>query len=231
MSQKIDGYTLNEYYSGSHPLTSYPQLLASHLANRFNLNENTELLEIGIGPGEVLLELASLGIRCSCIDQDQDALNRLSEKCRTRNLHIKMVLADAETSLSMPNCSFDIVYTKSFLEHLSNPVSFLKETRRVLKPNGRIINLIPDWESQKDTFFDDITHITPFSVVTARQVLKLAGFQNIECEKFRQLPICWTRPMLNRLANCVAPFVRPRTKNKTLRWTRELMILATAEVN
>lgn len=231
MSRKMDNYVSFEYDIVSHPLTSYPRLLATYLADRFNLNENTKLLEVGIGPGEVLLELARLGVNCTCIDADQEALNRLSEQCRLRNLHIEMVLADAETPLPVPDCSFDVVYTKSFLEHLSNPVSFLRETRRVLKSNGRIINLIPDWESQYKTFFDDITHITPFTVVTARKTLQFAGFKNIECEKFRQLPMCWAHPMLNRIANCVAPFVRPRTKNKTLRWTRELMILATAEVD
>ena len=42
---------------------------------------------------------------------------------------------------------FDIIYSKSLMEHLSNPENFLEEAYRILKPGGKIICMIPDWEA------------------------------------------------------------------------------------
>jgi SAM-dependent methyltransferase len=40
-----------------------------------------------------------------------------------------------------PNDFFDVVYSSSLFEHLSNPLFVLKEMKRVLKQNGRIVLL------------------------------------------------------------------------------------------
>ena len=105
----------------------------------------------------------------------------------------------------------------------------MKKSNCLLTKIGKTINLIPDWESQFKTFYDDVTHITPLTLAGAKQAVIFAGFKNVQSEKFRQLPKCWKYPLLNKLADGIAPFVRHRTKNKTLRWIRELMILVSGE--
>jgi len=227
MDRKIESYVNIEYDVTKRPLTDYPRKLAIYLANRYDLR-GKNLLEAGVGRGEVLMELATLGVECSCIDRDPIAIEQLLKQCKTRGLKIDCILADAEMPLHIRENFYDIIYTKSFLEHLHDPVSFLRNARTKLVPTGIFLNLIPDWESQHTTYFDDITHKTPFTTETIRQVRLLAGLQDIKVEKFRQLPATWKYPILNSLAALISPLVRPRTKSKTLRWSRELMILSTA---
>ena len=58
--------------------------------------------------------------------------------------------------------SVDIIFSKSFVEHLYNPKLFFDEAYRVLKKGGKLITLTPDWEVQTKKFYDDWTHKTRF---------------------------------------------------------------------
>ena len=84
--------------------------------------------------------------------------------------------------------SIDIVYSKSFIEHLHYPERYLEEAYRVLKPNGIFLTLTPDWQSNYKIFFDDFTHRTPFTTVALSDAYKMYGFKDINVYKFRQLP-------------------------------------------
>ena len=121
--------------------------------------------------------------------------------------------------------SIDIIYSKSFIEHLANPDNFLKESFRVLKPGGILLTLVPDWESNYRTYYDDYTHKTPFTIISLRDSYRIHGFKNVDTIKFRQLPIVWRFPLINYFCAAISPFVPVRTKNKFLRWSRELMLI------
>jgi len=130
--------------------------------------------------------------------------------------------------LPFPDNSFDMVYNKSFLEHLREPDRFLREARRVLKPGGLLLSLVPDWEVNYKIYFDDFTHRTPFTVISLRDIYLMCDFERISVYKFRQLPIVWRFPLLNYFCAAISPFVPVRTKNKFLRWSRELMLIGSA---
>ena len=67
----------------------------------------------------------------------------------------------------------------------------LKNVREVLKPNGILINYTPDWESQYLNFYDDITHLKPFTKITLENCYRMYGFETSKIEKFYQLPVVW----------------------------------------
>jgi SAM-dependent methyltransferase len=46
--------------------------------------------------------------------------------------------------LPFPDASFDFVLCKDLLEHLIDPLALLREIRRVLKPGGRVLSLVPN---------------------------------------------------------------------------------------
>ncbi len=48
------------------------------------------------------------------------------------------VAADMNEALPFDSASFDAVVSQEGIEHLENPASFLRECRRVLRPNGRL---------------------------------------------------------------------------------------------
>ena len=76
--------------------------------------------------------------------------------------------------------SFDIVFTKSVIEHIIDPSFFLKECRRVLKPAGLIIILTPDWVSHIVNFYDDPTHLRPYTEKSIIKLMQLYGLKNLK---------------------------------------------------
>ena len=212
------------YDQKSHPKTSYPEKMVKYLFNSFKMQKGQIFLEPGCGRGVFLNEFYKLGLICHGIDLSQHAGSMLDKKVDV----IKGF--DLENDKwPYPDNFFDIIYNKSLLEHLSKPDKFLNEARRVLKPNGKILCLVPDWESNYKTYFDDFTHRTPFTKVSLNDIYEIADFKNISVVIFRQLPIVWRFPAINIFCSIIAPFVPVRTKNKFLRWSRELMLIGYAQ--
>jgi SAM-dependent methyltransferase len=121
--------------------------------------------------------------------------------------------------------TFDVIYSKSFIEHLYYPEKYLEEAYRVLKPNGMFLTLVPDWESNYKIYFDDFTHRSPFTSISLTDILKMSDFNKIKVFKFRQLPIVWRYPFINIFCSLISPFIPVRTQNKFLRWSREIMLI------
>lgn len=209
------------YSEENTPYTEYPKKLAHYLYDAFHMKDKTTLLEIGCGRGEMLRNFKELGLKVEGID--------LSPEAPGFNKDINIQIGNVEEEkLPYTDNSFDIIYSKSVLEHFHYPERYMKEAYRVLKPNGLLLTLVPDWESCYKIYFDDYTHRTPFSKIGLEDILKIHGFEDVNVYKFRQLPFLWKYPKLNLLSAIIALFVPARTKIKFLRWSRELMLLSIA---
>lgn len=209
------------YGEENRPYTSYPEKLAKYLYDKYKMKNKNNLLEIGCGRGEILKSFKNFGLEVEGVD--------LSTEAREFNKDIKVQVLDMENDiLPYSSNSFDIIFSKSVLEHLSNPDRYMKEAFRVLKPKGILLTLVPDWESNYKIYFDDYTHKTPFSKLSLEHILKINDFKEVNVYKFRQLPLLWKYPKLNYLSAMIAPFVPVRTKIKFLRWSRELMLISVA---
>jgi len=209
------------YNTKDRPFTSYPEKLINYLFKVFSLKEGTKLLEPGCGRGEHLRLFKDLGLDVFGLD--------LSPESSKFSPDLEINIFDAESgAIPFPENYFDVIYSKSFLEHIRNPEDFLKEAYRVLKPGGLIISMVPDWETQYKKFFDDYTHVSPFTSVSLKNIQLASGFREVEVFKFRQLPIVWKYPILNYFCAFIAFFVTVRTKVPFLRWSRELMLMSKA---
>ncbi len=209
------------YHEENIPYTTYPKKLAKYIFDIFNMQDKTTMLEIGCGRGEMLLNFKELGLLVQGIDLSPEAPSF------QKDIDIKVGNVEEER-LPYDDNTFDIVYSKSVLEHFYYPEKYMKEAYRVLKQNGIIVTLVPDWESCYKIYFDDYTHRTPFTAISLEDILKIHNFRNVNVYKFRQLPLLWKYPRLNYISNIVAPFVPVRTKNRFFRWSRELMLISYA---
>lgn len=211
-------YLTVEYSEKDRPLTNYPGKLAAYLFREFDMKPGMKLLEAGCGRGEFLRHFKNLGLNVYGLDLSPEAPNYQPD--------IPVALSNIEKDgIPFPDATFDVIYSKSLLEHFSSPEHYIREAKRVLKPGGLLLTLVPDWESNYKIYFDDFTHRTPFSVVSLDSLYRSFELDDIKVSKFRQLPITWKFPFLNYACAILAPFVPVRTKIPFFRWSRELMLV------
>ena len=180
------------------------------------------MLECGHGRGEVLEAFSKRWITVYGIDREVVSDGYLAPH--------RILKVDMERDrFPFEDGYFDVVFSKSVIEHCHDPSHFLAESFRVLAPGGRLIVMTPDWKSQMEIFYDDFTHRTPFTPDGLSDALEMFGIREVKVEKFYQLPIVWKYPALKwvcRFLQLIIP-VRWKLKNKFLRWSVELMILGT----
>lgn len=128
-----------------------------------------KILEIGCCVGNfVAVEPKSI----VGVDIDPDAI----EVCEKRGLNCKQM--DCTHKFSFPDNYFDGVFACQVIEHLSDPLFFMKEIRRVLKPGGKAVIYTPDYIYTHDKFFwHDYTHKRPFTTKSLEMVAFDAGFK------------------------------------------------------
>lgn len=212
------------YNESDRPLTDYPRTLARYLFSRYGLNKQDRLLDIGCGRGEFLRGFIECGVSGYGVDQSRSA----AKYCPDAELRT----ADLENEpLPYPDGFFDVVYSKSVIEHFYHPERLVRDMFRVLKPGGLAITLCPDWEFNYRIYFEDYTHRTPFMQSSLRDIQLMNGFDDVRVERFRQLPILWGNGRaflpLAELTRILAPrFLKSRSK--WVRFAKEIMLLSSA---
>lgn len=78
------------------------------------------------------------------------------------------------------NNQFDLIVSLAVLEHIENPNLFLNECKRVLKKNSYLYLSTPNLKYSKDIFWDDPTHVKPYSATSLEIILKSKGFRDIK---------------------------------------------------
>jgi SAM-dependent methyltransferase len=215
----METYLQTVYNKKRTPYTDYPSKLVSYLVKSHQMAPGSRLLEPGCGRGEHLTLFKTHGLEVHGLDISSEAVSL------SPDLPIKVANLEVEKAPYEDNY-FDIIYSKSFLEHLRSPELFAKEAYRILKPGGLFLSLVPDWESQYKTFYDDFTHRSPFTLPGLQDFYLMNGFDGVSVKKFRQLPITWKLPVMNAVCAIISTLIPVRTQIKALRWSRELMLLA-----
>ena len=213
-------YLTVEYNESERPLTDYPEKLAKYLFEKHAMQSGQRLLEIASGRSELASAFSSLGLNVLATDGSPEA----EIYAKNHGIDFKSLIIESNKPMEFESNEFDIVFCKSFIEHLHEPLSFFTEVHRILRPGGMAIFLTPDWEANYKIFFDDVTHVQPFTQVSLKQILDLSGYKSISTYRFRQLPQTWKWPFLNLVCRTVTPFTSSRSKHKFLRWSRELML-------
>ena len=104
------------------PINTYPGKLIDYLINRYKLEKGLKLLEPGLGRGEFLMEFKKRGMECYGVDISSFAGSNL------KDINIQTGVDFDKDKLPYEDNFFDIIYSKSLMEHLSNPENFQEIT-------------------------------------------------------------------------------------------------------
>jgi len=220
---------LNVTYSDERaPKGGYPLQLAKYLKDKV-LHPPGKLLDIGSGRGDFLEAFDELDFDVAGVDQ----FTLGNDKVQKVNLE--------NGTFPFEDESMEHVFSKSVVEHLRNPVHLLTEALRVLEYGGKAVIMTPSWEhTYKSAFYIDHTHVTPFTPISLKGALEIAGFKEVQVDYFYQLPFVWAHPSLSLVPKLVsflplpyrpnkpAPWEVSSWANKLLRFSKEPMLLATA---
>ena len=223
---------LDVTYDQEHaPFGPYPLQLAGWISNNY-LEGKGRLLDMGCGRGEYLSAFDKIGFKVAGIDISPSAPSLSPDfDIRVANLDNQPMPFDKE--------SFDVVFSKSVIEHTHNPTIMLQKAFDTLVPGGLAVVMTPSWaHTYWGPFYCDHTHVTPFTALSLKDTLMLVGFENAQLKHFIQLPSVWKYPFLKSLVYLIrklpipfrphmnAPW--PENLNKFIRFSNEVMLLAIA---
>lgn len=138
------------------------------------------VLEVGFGQGLLLEQLRRLDWRAQGIETDE----RTVRSAQQRGLDV------AQGSLAeqdFPAQTFDAILTSHVVEHLHDPIGFMREVKRILRPGGRFIAATPNSDCLTHRRFgpawrglEPPRHIQVFNPASLRAVALKAGFEAVE---------------------------------------------------
>lgn len=140
-----------------------------------------KVLEIGCGNGERLYKLKKMGWDVQGIEIDEKAIEFAKSK-----FNIEVFLGDIR-DLQLPDNNYDAIIMNHVIEHIYEPIEFLKECKRVLKSDGKLILTTPNFNSYSHYLFGQYwrgleppRHLYIFSFKSLKKLFELSGFEKLQ---------------------------------------------------
>lgn len=136
-------------------------------------------LEVGCGVGNFAGELVRAGRQhVHALDSNQDAL---------REAAAKGVRAFADAA-AIGDAKFDVVATFQVLEHVPDPLDFLRFQKSLLAPGGRLLVAVPNHDSfigldAQNELNQPPHHCSRFRLATMRKIGELLGMELVSLEQ------------------------------------------------
>jgi len=149
---------------------------------------NADLLEIGCGHGEVLLEAFRRGFRVSGIEISADAA-AIANHC----LGEPVVAVGSIETRPLARDRFDAVLAADVIEHVRDPEDFLLRVREMLIAGGILLLITPSLDSwtrrllRRRWMEYKVEHLYYFSALSIRLLLERCGFEEIRISPSRKV--------------------------------------------
>ena len=140
-----------------------------HILKRNGFSKSDTILDVGGGDGRHLLPFYKKEFRCYIIDYNKYPINGITRLGSTLD-HIPRQL------------KFDYILCTHVLEHVADPVRFLKKMLGNLKDDGLCYVEVPS-EIWYDINWDPVTHINFFTKASLANTIIHSGFDLIKIKK------------------------------------------------
>tara|TARA_B100001093_G_scaffold500422_1_gene550865 strand:- start:96 stop:998 length:903 start_codon:yes stop_codon:yes gene_type:complete len=142
---------------------------------KFISKNKLNILEVGCSSGFMLFDFIKAGHNCSGIEPS----GVFSKFLKTKNIKLYENIKQIRR-----NDKFDLLFHFFVLEHIRNPLKFLKDQIKILKKNGKIIFEIPCYEDalykiydipEFERFYWSVAHPWYFNFFSLEYLLKKTG--------------------------------------------------------
>ena len=141
------------------------------------LKKEGKALEIGCAEGLFLKEVKNFGWDVLGVEPDPVT----AKFAISNNIDVKIKIFDSNDYMIN---SFDLVALFMVLEHVWNPLEFLKEVRRVIKPGGLIFIEVPNiLNGYENAIMHQVPHISHFNFNNLKMLLKDANYEIVSARK------------------------------------------------
>ena len=147
---------------------------------RYHGAPSGRLLEVGCGEGDFLCEAETAGYDVLGVEYSAAASATVGKRLQ-RGRVLQGELAGAK----LPDSHFDVCVLNDVIEHVRDPLAFLREVRRVLRPGGALFIATPcldSWSARwmKERWMEwKPEHLTYFNTDNIQTALLHAGFQDV----------------------------------------------------
>ena len=169
----------NDYVAAANLKSLTFRTRAKAIANRVGTGR---LLDVGASCGFFVDEALSAGFDAYGVELSSEALARAPEHLRTR-----LRLGDVNTIDLSELGTFDVITAFDVIEHVFDPVAFLRDVQRVAKPGTWVILSTPDVSHllrhllrSRWPMFQPMQHMVLFSPRGLRLALSAAGYRDID---------------------------------------------------
>ena len=163
VKEKIDGISAKKKYAWSQ---------TKWIHKRFFMKPG-KLLDLGAGLGIYSDTFRKLGYKVFSVDKEYTEIKLDLEK----------------DNLPFEDESIDYCFCCHVIEHLNNPIKMIKESYRVLKNNGKLILITPDFEAKPEHINLRSDHVKGYMKNELENVLKI--FEKVNVFKFSNIPVVW----------------------------------------
>jgi len=176
---------LSTYLCKKKGITHPKGIFLKHIIEKYlKSRRNLVFADIGAGNGQYLLSIDGYFSKKYAVDNDDYYKKNFED--RKIEFYKKDVNFD---KLPFLDKSIDLILCFHLIEHLKNPSLLLKEIKRVLKDGGIIVIFSPDIRKYKWRFYDDVTHVKPYTPYSLEMITTSCGLRTLYCGNGRNLYI------------------------------------------
>ena len=184
MRETVWNYFYNMHASQAKKILQYPlvQIAKHRYGSAPPQISPGKILDVGCGDGLFLNALQKMGWQVCGVEISKRA-------CDIANKYHLNVFNGSLLEAGFKDNCFDVVRMWSVLEHMSDPLAYLIEAKRILKKDGILIAQVPNFSSLAAKIFgsnwtavDVPRHFYHFNPQTFRAIINKAGFKIMKFE-------------------------------------------------
>lgn len=149
------------------------------------VNENTSVLDVGCGIGDLILDFSKKGAKITGLDISDEAIKEAKRKLTKEGANVSFCTATLENT-SFPPYSFDLVTSITVLQHIVEKRSLLTAVKNIVnsvKKGGHILIL------ESSPYLEGGSKMMSSHMVLRTRTQYISAFENEGCELVNEIGI------------------------------------------